>query len=69
MIPGLEPETDSYGKAVPLTGHEGPLGLRRRGSHILQIIGSQMVVRLSLLGAGRPLPTPCTHFCQRLSRP
>jgi hypothetical protein len=31
-----------------------------------------MVVRLSTLRAGRPLPlrkAPGTHFCQRLSRP
>jgi hypothetical protein len=46
--------------------------VRRRGSHIFFRHGSQMVVRLSALRAGRPLPPmniPGTHFCSRLSEP
>jgi hypothetical protein len=46
--------------------------VRRRGFHIFKTIGSQMVVRLSALRTGRPLPRrkiPGTHFCQWLSRP
>jgi hypothetical protein len=30
--------------------------VRRRGFHIFQVIGSQMAVRLSAIGAGRSLP-------------
>jgi hypothetical protein len=30
--------------------------VRRRGSHIFWTVGTQMVVRLSALRAGRPLP-------------
>jgi hypothetical protein len=41
--------------------------VRRRGSHIFQTVGSQMVVKLSALRAGRPPFTPRkipgTHFC------
>jgi hypothetical protein len=51
---------------------EADRGLRRRGSHNILIIGSQMAVRLSALRADRPLLPriiPGTHFCQRLSRP
>jgi hypothetical protein len=31
--------------------------VRRRGSHILLTVGSQMAMRLSALRAGRPLPS------------
>jgi hypothetical protein len=43
-----------------------------RSSHIFWTIGSQMVVRLSALRAGRPSPPrniPGTHLRWRLSRP
>jgi hypothetical protein len=42
-----------------------PTGLRHQGPHILQMVGSQMVVRLSALHAGRPL-TP-GRFLVRIS--
>jgi hypothetical protein len=45
--------------------------VRRRGSHIIQTVGSQMAVSLSALRAGRPLPSrkiPGIHLCWRLSR-
>jgi hypothetical protein len=45
--------------------------VRRRGSHIFLIIGTQMAVGLSASRAGRPLPLrkiTLTHFCYRLSR-
>jgi hypothetical protein len=35
--------------------------VRRRGSHIFYTIGSQMAVRMSALGTGRPLPTLTTE--------
>jgi hypothetical protein len=41
-------------------------GVRSRGPHIFQTIGSQRSVRLSALRDGRPLPPikiPGTHFC------
>jgi hypothetical protein len=46
--------------------------VRRRGSHIIYTITSQMAVMLPALRAGSPLPPrkiPGTHFCLRLSIP
>jgi hypothetical protein len=45
--------------------------VRRRGSHVLYTVGSQMAVRLSALRAGHPSPPRKvlgTQFCQKLSR-
>jgi predicted RNA binding protein YcfA (HicA-like mRNA interferase family) len=44
------------GKAIPVTGREGHMGVRSRGSHIFQRVGSQMAVTLTALRPGRPLP-------------
>jgi hypothetical protein len=46
--------------------------VRRRSSHIIYAIVSQMAVRLSALSACCSFPfrkIPGTHFCQRLSQP
>jgi hypothetical protein len=43
------------GNAIPVQAVETHRVVRRRGSHILQTIGSQTAVRLSVLRAGRPL--------------
>jgi hypothetical protein len=45
------------GKAIPVTGHEGPQGCKAsRLPHFLQTIGSQMAVRLLALRAGHLYP-------------
>jgi hypothetical protein len=57
--------------AIPVTVKAHGV-VKRRGSHIFYLIGSQMVVRLSTLRTGRPLhprKIPGAHFCERLSRP
>jgi hypothetical protein len=55
------------GKAIPVTGREGPSGYEAsRLPQFLLTIGSHMAVRLAALRAGRPLPhrkIPGTHFC------
>jgi hypothetical protein len=43
-------------QTIPMTGRGGHMVVRRRDSHILYTVGSQMVVRLSILRSGRPLP-------------
>jgi hypothetical protein len=43
--------------------------VRRRGSHVLKAIGSEMAVRLSALLAGRLLAPRKIPGTQRLSRP
>jgi hypothetical protein len=59
------------GKAIPVTGHEGHRVVRRRDSHSLHTICSQMaeVVSLTHTPPFTPRKIPGTHFCWRLSRP
>jgi hypothetical protein len=56
------------GKAIPVTGRGGPQGFETsRLPHSLQTIASQMVVRLSALPAGRPLPSARFLVLTRIS--
>jgi hypothetical protein len=55
------------GKTIPVIRFEGAHRIfKDRGSHIFYTIDSQMVMRLSALRSGRPVPprkTAGTHFC------
>jgi hypothetical protein len=45
------------GKAIPVTGHGGPLGCETpKAPTFFRAVGSQMAVRLSALRTGHPLP-------------
>jgi hypothetical protein len=56
------------GKAIPVTGHEGPKGCETsRLSHFLQPVGSQLMIRLSALHASHPLPPTPERFLVLIS--
>jgi hypothetical protein len=56
-------DSEVKGKAIPVTGREGPYDYETPWfPYFVYTVDSEMAVRLSALGADRPLPPPPGRF-------